>query len=357
MGDEGGQQAFTTGRAQGDTDPFAAAVRATRMPMIICDALAPDIPIIFANEAFLASTGYREDQVLGNNCRFLQGRDTDPATVSRIREAVRDRSDIHADILNYRADGSTFWNALFVGPVRDPDGAVRYFFGSQMDVTARREAELRILAEKAAIEAAVAERTRSLQLALDAKNTLLHEVDHRVKNNLQTIAALVAIEGRGVTDPEGRDAFRRLTRRVDAVATVHRRLYEENMVDRFDVVGFAETLVDQLASSVGTAIVPRLGAGAILVPAAQASPIALMLNELLVEAAASGGQQVTFVLERVGADRFRVAVAPIGDAASSTARVGVGGLVSRLVRQLRGEMTRAAGAATIELPCDPVARS
>lgn len=351
MGEDGTHGAFTTGRAQGDTDPFAAAVRATRMPMIICDAHAPDIPIIFANDAFLAATGYPEDQVVGHNCRFLQGPDTDPATVALIRQAVRDRHDIHAEILNYRADGSTFWNALFVGPVRDAEGGVRYFFGSQMDVTARKEAELRIRAEKAAIEAAVSERTRSLSQALEARNTLLHEVDHRVKNNLQTIAALVAMEGRGLVDPEGRAAFGRLTRRVEAVATVHRRLYEEEMVDRFDVVGFARTLVDQLAASLAAPIVPDLAEDPILVPAAQASPIALMLNELLVEAAASGGSEVTMTLRRAGADRFRVVVAPLGDAASQAARNGGSGLVPRLVRQLRGELTRAGGGATVELPC------
>ncbi len=357
MGDDGRQRGFATADALGGTDPFGAAVRATRMPMIICDARAADIPIIFANHAFLAHTGYTEQQVLGRNCRFLQGPETDQTTVARIREAVRSGEDVHVEILNYRADGSTFWNALFVGPVADDGGEVRYFFGSQFDVTARKELDLRILAEKAAIEAAVAERTRSLQMALEAKNTLLHEVDHRVKNNLQTIAALVAIEGRGLVDPDARHAFRRLTRRVEAVATVHRRLYEEDMVDRFDVVGFAQALIDQLGTSLGTTIVARLPSAPVLVPASQASPIALVLNELLVEAAASGGSEVAVGLERAGAQRLRIGVAPLGDDVSANARTGGVGLVTRLVRQLRGELVRARGAATIELACDPAASS
>jgi PAS domain-containing protein len=58
---------------QGKGDPFAAAIRATRMPMIVTDPRQPDNPIVFANDAFLHLTGYRRDEVMGRNCRFLQG--------------------------------------------------------------------------------------------------------------------------------------------------------------------------------------------------------------------------------------------------------------------------------------------
>ncbi|ACB26477.1 PAS domain S-box-containing protein [Methylobacterium sp. PvP062] len=116
-------------------DPFAAAVRATRMPMIITDPAQHDNPIVFVNDAFLKLTGYTRMEVVGRNCRFLQGPDTEAAAVDRLRAAIRREEDIRVDLLNYRKDGSTFQNALYVGPVRDEAGRVVYFFASQLDVS------------------------------------------------------------------------------------------------------------------------------------------------------------------------------------------------------------------------------
>ncbi len=83
--------------------------------MIVTDPRQFDNPIVFANDAFLKLTGYSRLEVAGRNCRFLQGpADTDPAAVDRIRDAVRDEVDIKIDLLNYRKDGSTFHNALYI---------------------------------------------------------------------------------------------------------------------------------------------------------------------------------------------------------------------------------------------------
>ncbi len=105
---------------QGQGDPFAAAVRATRMAMIITDPRQPDNPIVFANAAFLplervrARGGARV--VTAASCRAPG---TDPAAVASIREAVAARRDIAIDILNYRKDGSAFWNGLYISPCHD----------------------------------------------------------------------------------------------------------------------------------------------------------------------------------------------------------------------------------------------
>ena len=120
---------------------FFAAVKTTRMPMIVTDPRQDDNPIIFANPAFLQMTGYADDEVLGRNCRFLQGPDTDPDTVAEISEAIRRRRETSVEIINYKKNGSAFWNALFISPVLDGDGELRYYFASQLDVTRRRDAE------------------------------------------------------------------------------------------------------------------------------------------------------------------------------------------------------------------------
>ncbi len=130
-----------TAGSAGDSDIFFVAVSATRMPMLVTDPNLPDNPIVFANEAFCELTGYPPGELVGRNCRFLQGRDTDRATVAIVRDALERRANISVELLNYRKDGTPFWNAVFISPVFAPDGRLRYFFASQIDVTARRDAE------------------------------------------------------------------------------------------------------------------------------------------------------------------------------------------------------------------------
>ena len=83
-------------------------------------------------------TGYPVAEVLGRNCRFLQGPDTDPAAVAEIRAALAEDRECVVEILNYRKDGTTFWNRLSITPVRESSGEVTHFIGVQSDVTARR---------------------------------------------------------------------------------------------------------------------------------------------------------------------------------------------------------------------------
>ena len=120
---------------------FFAAIEMTRMPMILSDPNLPDNPVVFANKAFFDLTGYEEDEVLGRNCRFLQGAQTDRAAVAELREAVSEKRSVALELLNYRRDGTSFWNAVFIGPVYDVAGGLRYFFASQLDVTRRRNTE------------------------------------------------------------------------------------------------------------------------------------------------------------------------------------------------------------------------
>ncbi len=121
------------------TSPFVAAVRATRMPMIVTDPRQPDNPVVFANDAFCRLSGYERREILGRNCRFLQGPDTDPETVRRIHDAVVEVRPLEIDIRNRRKTGEPFWNRLLMAPVFDADGRLAYFFASQVDVSLERE--------------------------------------------------------------------------------------------------------------------------------------------------------------------------------------------------------------------------
>jgi len=120
---------------------FFAAVKTTRMPMIVTDPNQPDNPIVFANPAFMSMTGYGWDELIGVNCRLLQGPDTDPDTIAEVRRAIERRQETSVEIVNYKKNGAAFWNALFISPVYDADNRLIYFFASQLDVTRRRDAE------------------------------------------------------------------------------------------------------------------------------------------------------------------------------------------------------------------------
>lgn len=104
--------------------------------ILITDPDLPDNPIVYANAGFIKLTGYAREEIIGRNCRFLQGKDTSPQTVSAIREAVASARRFDGDILNYRRNGTPFWNGLSLGPLEDEEGK-RYFVGLQLDVAFR----------------------------------------------------------------------------------------------------------------------------------------------------------------------------------------------------------------------------
>ncbi|KAL5172571.1 Phototropin-2 [Glycine soja] len=100
---------------------------------VISDPRLPDNPIIFASDSFLELTEYTREEILGRNCRFLQGPETDQATVSRIRDAIREQREITVQLINYTKSGKKFWNLFHLQPMRDQKGELQYFIGVQLD--------------------------------------------------------------------------------------------------------------------------------------------------------------------------------------------------------------------------------
>ncbi|QXI26346.1 histidine kinase famiy protein [Pseudomonas vanderleydeniana] len=125
-------------------DRFFAAMQASRSAMIVTDPAQPDNPIIFANQAFLALTGYELNEVIGRNCRFLQGAETCKEARQQLQLAVGRRHEVCLEVINYRKDGSSFWNELFIFPLFNEQGQLVYFFASQLDVSQRHDVELRM---------------------------------------------------------------------------------------------------------------------------------------------------------------------------------------------------------------------
>ena len=120
---------------------FVSILRGIPFGVLVTDSTQPDHPIVFANAGFSKMTGYSLKEAAGRNSRFLQGPDTDPRTVIELAEAVRHGVPIQRELLNYRKDGQTFWNGLYMQPLSDRHGALVGFVGLLIDQTARRRAE------------------------------------------------------------------------------------------------------------------------------------------------------------------------------------------------------------------------
>uniref|UniRef100_A0A126WZ90 non-specific serine/threonine protein kinase n=1 Tax=Dipteris conjugata TaxID=32108 RepID=A0A126WZ90_9MONI len=121
---------------------------------VITDPRLPDNPIIFASDSFLELTEYTREEIIGRNCRFLQGVDTDQATVSKIRDAIREQREITVQLLNYTKTGKRFWNLFHLQPMRDQKGELQYFIGVQLDGSEQLEPIQKRLSERTEKEGA-----------------------------------------------------------------------------------------------------------------------------------------------------------------------------------------------------------
>jgi len=117
------------------------AVSASSNGIVITDPKLPDDPIVYVNPAFERISGYPVDEVLGHNCRFLQGEDRDQPALGELRASLKEERESKVILKNYRKDGTPFWNELYVSPVHDEDGRLTNFVGVQNDITERRRIE------------------------------------------------------------------------------------------------------------------------------------------------------------------------------------------------------------------------
>lgn len=170
------------------------AIECATNGIVITDALQPDHPIIFVNPAFVALTRYTEAEVIGKNCRLLQGPDTDRETTHEIRLALQEGRECAVTILNYRKDGTPFWNDLRIAPLLDEYGRVTHFVGIQSDVTERINAEYELFQAREAAEA-----------ANQAKTQFLASMSHEIRTPLTAVLGCADVLCRRITSGTDRE--------------------------------------------------------------------------------------------------------------------------------------------------------
>ena len=244
----------------GSAELFLQTTEQTPMALCISDPNLPDCPVVYCNRAFVDLTGYPRDEIVGRNCRFLQGSSTRPDAVAKLRKSIETEEYTVVDILNYRKDGSAFWNAVHVGPIYHEDGSLAYFFGSQWDIT-----ELLAAREKIVEDERVAA-----------------ELRHRTDNLFAVLAAIVRLSTKGETDVD--EFSGKIERRIEALAGAHRASLapDGSGEDTTALRELVEIVLQPYRNSHSNRI--EIVGGAMDLDRKQTTPVGLTLHELATNA-------------------------------------------------------------------------
>ena len=132
-------------------EALLASIRLSPIATVISNPRLHDNPLVAANAAFCALTGYDEHEIIGRNCRFLAGEATEPGLTQSLRDAIRERRPGLTEILNYKKDGTPFRNAVVIAPIFDADGELAWFIGSQVELAAGAQPPLDVRRQRAAL--------------------------------------------------------------------------------------------------------------------------------------------------------------------------------------------------------------
>ncbi|WP_162415338.1 PAS domain-containing sensor histidine kinase [Cyclobacterium roseum] len=230
-----------------------AAMESTSCGISISDARKPDMPLIYVNRAFCEMSGYLEEEVVGKNCRFLQGENRDQKARYIIREALDSGNHCQVLIKNFRKDGTFFWNDLIISPIRDKEGQLTHFVGVQNDVTDREEARRETAAKQIELEKTL-ERLKETQSMLihsekmNALGQMVAGVAHEINNPVAFVASNMHALKQMAEDLKG--AYEQLNTAVDASGNEDLKALARKLSQEADVDFISEDLDDLINSSI-----------------------------------------------------------------------------------------------------------
>ena len=217
--------------------------------ILIADARQPDMPTVYCNAAFEKITGYATAEVLGRNCRFLQGTDHQQPGLDAIRQAIREGTEAKAELQNYRKDGSLFWNELYIAPVKDQQGRLTHFIGIQTDITQRKHQETEL-----------AHKTRELAQSNAELQQFAYVASHDLQEPLRMVASYTQLLGKRYQGKLDKDADEFIGYAVDGATRMQRlirdlleysRVGSENKsFERTDCEVVLRQVLDNLSASV-----------------------------------------------------------------------------------------------------------
>lgn len=218
------------------------AIAASHNGIVICDATAPDMPITYVNPAFEEISGYKAQEVIGKNCRFLQGKDTDQSALQELREALRIGKSCTVILSNYRKDGTHFWNELSVSPIYNDEGNLTHFVGIQMDITERKQAQ----------EALRAQQQQTEELLL---NILPKPIAQQLKQNPSIIAdsfddvSVLFADLVGFTQFSAQRNAKELVELLNVIFSKFDQLAEQHGLEKIKTIGDAYMVVAGLPTA------------------------------------------------------------------------------------------------------------
>ena len=313
-----------------------------QVSMIITNPNLDDNPIVYVNDAFTRVSGYARSAVIGRNCRFLQGEETDKTAVDMLRAGIDAEETVSVDILNYRANGAPFINRLLVSPIVDAEGTTQYFIGIQKEL-----------------------RKGERNPDADAINDQLMEVQNRVQSDLSMIISMIRQQSGATSVP---DDFAALSRRIETLQL----LYEEMKLSdtqsnrgTIQMGSFISRLACAIAHTMGrSGVRMNLQIEQAEVPIEVATRVGLVVSELLTNSFQHAFERldmgmVEIRMSQLSAGGLRVTVSDDGTGIPKDmqwpADKTVGGrIINGLIEGLEGTLQLGRGAAgsfiTIDVP-------
>ncbi len=224
---------------------FRRAFDASLTAMSISDATMDDNPMVYVNPGFTKLTGYSAEEAVGRNCRFLQGKETDPKSVQKLRRAIRKGEACHVKLINYKKNGKKFWNELVITPVRNEHGALTHFVGVQFDMTDHQRVEDKLSRARDVAEAANA-----------AKSSFVANMSHEIRTPLTTVVGMTEMLLEQEKDKSKHDTLQMVYQSGKHLVTLINDVLDLSKIEagklEADVVDVSPThIIDDVVSSMG----------------------------------------------------------------------------------------------------------